>query len=174
LSDIASHAGVNDWGVLGCCRRDVADPGQRIELGNHLVDRVLRQVRVLCDDHRVRLAGVVDFVATEDRPASGLHALGTPILQPALDLWQVVGRPGGEDALHGPRRRRVDGANSRVRQRRAAESDMNEAVERDVSRVASLARDEPLIFDSAHAPADVWSHRSYNKSFTLAHSAEGG
>ena len=50
---------------------------------------------------------------------------------------------------------------------RTTKSNMNETVELDVSRVPPPAGDESLIFDAAHAPADVWSHRSYNKWFIL-------
>src|SRR4029077_3457336 len=46
-------------------------------------------------------------------------------------------------------------------------SDVDEAVELDVSSEATLPGDESLVFDSAQAPADVWSHAPYNKSFTF-------
>jgi hypothetical protein len=50
---------------------------------------------------------------------------------------------------------------------------MDEPLELDVSCVSPTAGDEPLVFDAAHAPADVWSHRSYNKSFVWSF-REGG
>jgi hypothetical protein len=45
-----------------------------------------------------------------------------------------------------------------VREDGAAKNDVHEIIELDVPREAPPARDQSLIFDPAHAPADVWSH----------------
>ena len=59
----------------------VPTPSQRIELGGDLLGGVLRLVRGLGDDQRVRLAHVVDLVAVEDRPAVRDHIVGPPVAQ---------------------------------------------------------------------------------------------
>ena len=55
-------------------------------------------------------------------------------------------------------------------ERRSAEREVGQPIQLDVSREVASASDEALVFDSAHASADVGSHDSYNKSLT----AKGG
>ena len=47
---------------------------------------------------------------------------------------------------------------------------MKQAVQLDVPCEATLACDESLVLDAAHAPADVGRHDNYNKSSLGTHS----
>jgi hypothetical protein len=51
---------------------------------------------------------------------------------------------------------------------------LDEVVELDVSCEATPAGDQSLVFDAAHAPADVGRHRSYNNLSTYAIPCAGG
>jgi hypothetical protein len=57
-----------------------------------------------------------------------------------------------------------------MREGRAAESDVKQAVELDVPRKVPSPGDESLVFYPAHAPADVGRHGNYNNSSLGSHS----
>ena len=158
--DVAVHVRVDGGRALCRGGDDVSDTRKRIQLGVHLLGRVLRLVGGLGHDQRVRLADVVDLLAVEDRPRLLDHVLGSPIAQAARDLLKIRGRPHLEHTRHRPGGCRIDGDDAGVGQRGAAEGDVDEAIELDVSGEATAACDQSLILDAAHAPADVRSHRS--------------
>jgi hypothetical protein len=51
---------------------------------------------------------------------------------------------------------------------------VDKSFELDVSGVSTSTSDQSLVFDSAHGPADVWSHGTYNKSSRVPTRRMGG
>ena len=132
--------------------------GQRIELRQHRLDGVVRAV-VGCRDHkRVRLAGVVDLVAVQDRAAALVQAGRAEITEPRSDLGQVFGGPHGDDAWHLGHSAAIHCADARVGHWRAAEGDVEGALGPDVVRVSALPGDEAPVLDAPRAAADVFGH----------------
>ncbi len=156
--DVALHVRVHGRSARSGGRQNVTDGGQRIHLRDRCFDGILRLVCGLSDDDREQFADVVDLVSIQDRPSPGLHVLRHPVGEAGRDLGQILSRPHREDAGHRFRDRRVDREDTRVGKGRAAEGDVDEPVELDVPCETTAAFDQSLVFDAAHAPADVWSH----------------
>ena len=156
--DVVVHIGVNFRRAFGRRRIHVAHAVERVELRGHLLGRVLRLVRGLRDDHRERLSHIVDLVAVQDRASARDHFVGAPVAQGIGGLGQVVGGPHCDDTRHRFRGVGVDGADARMGEAGAAEGDVDEVVELDVSGESTATCDQSLVLDAGHAPADVWRH----------------
>ncbi len=137
---------------------DAADSRQRLEIGHHLLRGVEGQVRVLGDDEGEGLACVVELFAVEDGPGIVMHVGGGAVAKAGGHLGKVGGGPDGEDPGHRARGGRVDGIDVGVGHGRAAESEVDQSLELDVSGEAAPPGDQALILNSAHRPADVGRH----------------